>query len=62
MRNRIRSGLPLSHQVMLHDSEQERALDVDINSENSDGVQLTRENKESPDERSENVLSSGMDN
>ena len=61
IRDRIRSGLPLSHQLA-----NERKVESDLESSGSRNETLVgkvvKENNYSPDERSENVMSSGVNN
>ena len=61
IRDRIRGGIPLSHQIA-----NDRKLDSDIESNGSRNDILTgmvvKENEYSPGERSENVISSGVNN
>ena len=61
IRDRIRSGLPLSHQLA-----NERKNDSDLESCGSRneplGGMVVKENDYSPDEMSENVMSSGVNN
>ena len=62
MCNRIRNGLPLSHQVALHEPEQERLCDEDKNLENSNWFIRLKEKQleSSPDQQSENIPSSDV--